>query len=124
MKLVLRSGKPPEKKKETIKIEGKQAQHYFCSGAARTGNLALVRWLREVKKFDWNDWTINRAAANWSSSHCDVLHGTEMPTWRVRRVHVLPNPAISIPSNTCTKTARLGIFILALSLAKTTTSSV
>mmetsp|Transcript_3063 Transcript_3063/g.10946 ORF Transcript_3063/g.10946 Transcript_3063/m.10946 type:complete len:272 (-) Transcript_3063:2014-2829(-) len=58
------SGKPPEKKKETIKIEGKQAQYYFCSGAALTGNLALVRWLREVKKFDWNDWTINIAAAN------------------------------------------------------------
>ena len=26
------------------------------------GNLALVRWLREVKKFDWNEFTINEAA--------------------------------------------------------------
>ena len=58
------SGKPPEKKKETRKLEGKEAQRYFCSEAARMGNLALVRWLREVKKFDWNDWTINIAAAN------------------------------------------------------------
>ena len=74
------SGKPPEKKKETIKIEGKQAQYYFCSGAALTGNLALVRWLREVKKFDWNDWTINGAAGGGSSPHRDVLHGTEMST--------------------------------------------
>ena len=56
------SGKPPEKKKETRKLEGKEAQHHFCSEAALTGNLALVRWLREVKKFDWNVWTISSAA--------------------------------------------------------------
>ena len=56
------SGNPPVVKKETIKLEGKEAQYYFCSEAADTGNLALVRWLREVKKFDWNEWTINAAA--------------------------------------------------------------
>ena len=56
------SGKPPEKKKETRKLEGKEAQRYFCCEAARMGNLALVRWLREVKKFDWNEYTINAAA--------------------------------------------------------------
>ena len=56
------SGNPPMTEKETIKIEGKEAQYYFCSGAALTGNLALVRWLRDVKKFDWNEWTINIAA--------------------------------------------------------------
>ncbi|CAL6342868.1 unnamed protein product [Bathycoccus prasinos] len=55
---------PPVVKEETIKIEGKQAQYNFCSEAAVTGNLALVRWLREVKKFDWNEWTINSAAEN------------------------------------------------------------
>ena len=58
------SGKPPEKKKETRKLEGKEAQHHFCSEAALTGNLALVRWLREVKKFDWNEWTFNAAATS------------------------------------------------------------
>ena len=50
--------------KMTRKLKGKEAQHRFCSEAARTGNLALVRWLREVKKFDWNEWTINAAAKN------------------------------------------------------------
>ena len=58
------SGNPPVTEKETIKLEGKEAQRYFCSQAALTGNLALVRWLREVKKFDWNERTINRAATN------------------------------------------------------------
>ena len=58
------SGNPPVVKEETIKLEGKAAQYYFCDQAARTGNLALVRWLREVKKFDWNEWTINAAAEN------------------------------------------------------------
>ena len=62
--LITLSGNPPVKEEETIKIEGKQAQYYFCSGAAGMGNLALVRWLREVKKFDWNERTINSAAKN------------------------------------------------------------
>jgi hypothetical protein len=56
------SGNPPVVKEETVKIEGKEAQYYFCYQAADTGNLALVRWLREVKKFDWNEFTINEAA--------------------------------------------------------------
>ena len=56
------SGNPPVAKKTTIKLEGKQAQYHFCSKAARMGNLALVRWLREVKKFDWSQWTISSAA--------------------------------------------------------------
>ncbi|CAL6286155.1 unnamed protein product [Bathycoccus prasinos] len=57
-------GNPPVKKKETRKLEGKEAHYHFCGQAARTGNLALVRWLREVKKFDWNELTINAAATN------------------------------------------------------------
>ena len=42
----------------------RQAQYHFCSEAAVTGNLALVRWLREVKKFDWSQRTISSAAHN------------------------------------------------------------
>jgi hypothetical protein len=64
LEVTIWSGKPPEKKKETRKLEGKEAQHHFCSEAARMGNLALVRWLREVKKFDWNQRTISSAAHN------------------------------------------------------------
>jgi hypothetical protein len=64
LEVTMWSGKQPEKKKETRKLEGKEAQHYFCSEAARMGNLALVRWLREVKKFDWNQRTIGSAAHN------------------------------------------------------------
>ena len=56
------SGNPLVTKERTVKLKGKQAQYHFCSEAALTGNLALVRWLREVKKFDWNEYTINRAA--------------------------------------------------------------
>ena len=58
------SGNPPVAKKETIKLEGKQAQYHFFNLGALTGNLALVRWLREVKKFDWSQRTISSAAHN------------------------------------------------------------
>ena len=44
------SGNPPVKEKETIKLEGKQAQYHFCGQAARTGNLALVRWVTRSEK--------------------------------------------------------------------------
>ena len=58
------SGNPEVAEKETRKLEGKEAQYYFCCSAACMGNLALVRWLREVKKFDWNERTINAAATH------------------------------------------------------------
>ena len=56
------SGNPPVAKEVIRKLEGKEAQYHFCNQAALTGNLALVRCLRDVKKFDWIDWTINAAA--------------------------------------------------------------
>ena len=47
---------------ETRKIEGKHGQCHFCYKAAATGNLALLRWLREEKMFEWDEATINKAA--------------------------------------------------------------
>ena len=46
------------------KIEGEDGQYYFCYKAVATGNLALLRWLREEKMFEWDDLTINVAASN------------------------------------------------------------
>ena len=46
----------------TRKIEGKHGQYYFCTQAARTGNLVFLRWLREEKMFEWDDSAINIAA--------------------------------------------------------------
>jgi len=47
---------------ETRKIEGKHGQYHLCVQAAQTGNLALLRWLREEKMFEWDDSAINIAA--------------------------------------------------------------
>ena len=44
------------------KIEGEDGQYYFCYKAVATGNLALLRWLREEKMFEWDETTINKAA--------------------------------------------------------------
>ena len=46
----------------TRKIEGKHGQCCFCYEAVATGNLALLRWLREEKMFEWDEGTINKAA--------------------------------------------------------------
>ena len=52
----------PVRTAETRKLEGKETQYWFCCQAAYSGNLALLRWLREEKKFDWNQRTLNAAA--------------------------------------------------------------
>jgi len=49
-------------KEVTKKIEGEDGQYYFCAQAVATGNLALLRWFREEKMFEWDDMTINAAA--------------------------------------------------------------
>ena len=37
-------------------------QAWFCSRVARTNKLELLKWVREVKKCEWDEWTINNAA--------------------------------------------------------------
>ena len=35
---------------------------YFCEEVARTNKLELLKWAREEKECEWNQWTINAAA--------------------------------------------------------------
>jgi len=37
-------------------------QAWFCSGVARTNKLELLKWVREEKKCEWDEWTIKLAA--------------------------------------------------------------
>ena len=37
-------------------------ERYFCSEVAKTNKLELLKWAREEKKCEWDEWTINRAA--------------------------------------------------------------
>jgi hypothetical protein len=37
-------------------------QAWFCSQVASTNKLELLKWAREVKQCEWNEWTINKAA--------------------------------------------------------------
>jgi len=37
-------------------------QAYFCSQVARTNKLELLKWVREEKKCEWDEWTIIMAA--------------------------------------------------------------
>ena len=55
-------GNPPVEKVHEYEIKGRYGQPHFCHEAAETGNLELLRWFREEKNFDWNEWTINGAA--------------------------------------------------------------
>ena len=35
---------------------------YFCREVAKTNKLELLKWAREEKKCEWDEWTINAAA--------------------------------------------------------------
>jgi len=37
-------------------------ERYFCSEVAKTNKLEFLKWAREEKKCEWDEWTINRAA--------------------------------------------------------------
>ena len=37
-------------------------QTWFCVGVAKTNKLEFLKWAREVKHCEWDEWTINRAA--------------------------------------------------------------
>ena len=37
-------------------------QAWFCSQVAATNKLEFLKWAREVKKCEWDEWTINHAA--------------------------------------------------------------
>ena len=37
-------------------------QAWFCVQVAQTNKLEFLKWVREVKKCEWNEWTINTAA--------------------------------------------------------------
>jgi len=37
-------------------------ERYFCSEVAKTNKLELLKWAREEKKCEWDEWTINSAA--------------------------------------------------------------
>ena len=37
-------------------------QAWFCSGVAFTNKLEFLKWAREVKQCEWDEWTINAAA--------------------------------------------------------------
>jgi hypothetical protein len=37
-------------------------QAWFCEGVAATNKLEFLKWAREVKHCEWNEWTINASA--------------------------------------------------------------
>ena len=46
----------------TLKYGVIHDEKWFCRRVARTNKLELLKWIREEKKCEWNDWTINAAA--------------------------------------------------------------
>ncbi|CAL6270209.1 unnamed protein product [Bathycoccus prasinos] len=56
-------------------------QAWFCAQVAGTNKLELLKWLREVKHCEWDEWTINAAAYKGNlemlkyciSNHCPMI---------------------------------------------------
>ena len=117
------SGNPLVTKERTVKLKGKQAQRHFCSEAADTGNLALVRWLREVKKFDWSQRTISSAAHNGHLHIVKYCMEQKCPRTKLACASAAESGHLDILKYLHENGAPCNRG-LALSLAKTTTSSV
>ena len=52
---------------------------YFCWKVAQTNKLELLKWAREEKKCDWDEWTINTAAHNGNLEMIKYCVANECP---------------------------------------------
>ena len=43
-------------------LEEEMDETYFCWQVAKTNKLELLKWIREEKQCEWDEWTINAAA--------------------------------------------------------------
>ena len=46
---------------EKLKSGRVKAQAWFCKEVAQTNKLELLKWAREVKHCEWDEWTITAA---------------------------------------------------------------
>jgi len=54
-------------------------ERHFCWKVAETEKLELLTWIREVKKFKWNEWTINAAAGSGNIEMVKYCVANECP---------------------------------------------
>ena len=54
-------------------------QAWFCSQVAATNKLELLKWAREVKHCEWNEWTINQAAFKGNLEMLKYCFSNECP---------------------------------------------
>ena len=54
-------------------------QAYFCEQVAATNKLELLKWAREVKHCEWDEWTINRAAFGGNLEMLKYYFSNECP---------------------------------------------
>ena len=91
---------------------------YFCREVAETNKLELLKWAREEKKCEWDEWTINAAAEQGNLEMVKYCVANECPIVR-GRVQLLPKTVISRYSNTyAKKSKRLGVRELPLGRLK------
>ena len=84
-------------------------KNIFLPRVAQTNKLELLKWAREEKKCEWDEWTINVAAEQGNLEMVKYCVANECPIdeWRV---NMLPQKVISSASNTyAKKRKRLGI---------------
>ena len=54
-------------------------QAWFCGQVATTNKLELLKWAREVKHCEWDEWTINRAAFGGNLEMLKYCFSNECP---------------------------------------------
>jgi hypothetical protein len=54
-------------------------QPWFCKGAAGTNKLELLKWLREVKHCEWDEWSISVAAIQGNLEMLKYCFSNECP---------------------------------------------
>jgi len=90
----------------------------FCNRVADTNKLELLKWAREEKNCDWDEWTICAAARQGNLEMVSIALQMSVLLMRMR-VQELPETVISSASNTyAKKSKRLGLLGLPIGWLK------
>ena len=61
---------------------------YFCEQVAQTNKLELLKWAREEKKCEWDEWTINAAAEQGNLEMVKYCVANECPIDKLSLIHI------------------------------------
>jgi hypothetical protein len=77
-------------------LEEEMDEPYFCWQVAKTNKLELLKWIREEKQCEWDEWTINAAADQGNLEMVKYCVANECPIGTYACAHAAQNGHLEV----------------------------